>query len=280
MPGFRQPQVRIDQVVSIEREPRDRSRERALLPVSSLISEVRRARVLSGQTVIIALAAAIAMAGCAPNFEQRAAICDKHRDSATLVTRAVIVYGTRTAAPATTNYYACLRPGGTSLYLGMDEAGVLYGSDATTGGLGAAGTYVIAQSSTGEASLAVCARYNISRRCTFAQHWLTVTDLATRRQAHIPIYTALRVPALVPFPVTVALSPMGALAWLQTAVLGAGASSRLQLWATPLKSGSRSTLTAAPSMIDSGAINPRSVRFDGANLYWVHANEFHRRRVR
>jgi cold shock protein len=47
------------------------------------------------------------------------------------------------------------------------------GPDATTGGFVAAGTYVAAQSSAGEADFAICARYRNPLRYPPAQYWLT-----------------------------------------------------------------------------------------------------------
>jgi len=199
--------------------------------------------------------------------------CDAHRRGAALVTRYVVVYGlpgSETATtPLSTTYYACRRPAGERANLGIDEMGSLYGSDATTGGFVAAGTYVAAQSSRGEADLAICARYNNSRLCPAARHWLTVVDTETGRRAHVPIYARLPVPALVPFPVTVALSAEGAVAWLQNSTVGANVTSKLQLWATALKPRGRSILAAAPAMLDSGSIDPASLRFQDRTLYWV-----------
>jgi hypothetical protein len=188
----------------------------------------------------------------------------------------VIVYGSRTAPSTITTYYACLRPVGKALYIGVDELGSVYGSDATTGGFRAAGTYAAAQSSTGEASLAVCARYSDTRRCTPAQHWITVVDTQDHRQARIPIYASFPVPALVPFPVTLALSPKGAVAWLENSTTGAQVTSRLQLWATLLAPHRHSGFATAPVMIDAGSIDPFSVRFDRRTLYWIRGRGQHR----
>jgi len=200
----------------------------------------------------LTLAAAIAVSACAVSFGKPTGACDSHRRGARLVTRSVVVYGSRIPPSDTTIYYACLRPSGRSLDLGVDEEGGLYGSDATTNGFASAGTYVLAQSSTGAASLAVCARYNSTRRCAPDQHLLTVANLATGRQARVPIYARLPVPALVPFPVTAAVSRVGAVAWLQNRMTGASVRTGLQLWATVLEARGRSTLEATPSMLDAG----------------------------
>jgi len=202
--------------------------------------------------------------------------CDAHRSEAVLVTHSIVVYGLRTpvapTTPRTTTYYACQRPAGTSVTLGIDELGSLYGSDATTGAFVVSGTYVLAQSSSGAASLAICARYHNSRLCSAAQHWLTVVDTRTGRRARVPIYTHLSVPTIVPFPVTVALSPDGALAWLQNITVGPNVTTGLQLWASALRPSGRSGLAASPQLLDSGAIEARSLRFQGHTLYWTCAD--------
>jgi hypothetical protein len=207
----------------------------------------------------------------------RVGACDAHRPGAALVAPQVVVYGSRTARlPVITTYFACWRPAGQALDLGVDELGSVYGSDATTGGFKAAGTYAAAQSSSGEASLAVCARYSNTRLCTPAQHWITVVDTNNRRRVRVPVYASLPVPALVPFPVTIALSAKGAVAWLQNATAGANVTASLQLWATALTRRGRSSFTALPALIDAGSIDPSSLRFDRRTLYWVRDHVPHR----
>jgi len=160
-----------------------------------------RGGLMMKSTLLMALVAGVMLCGCGAQKRLRIGACDAHRQEAALVTRYVVVYGSRAASPAITTFYACQRPAEESVRVGIDELGSVYGSDATTGSLRAAGTYVAAQSSTGEATLAVCARYSNSRRCPPAQHWLTVIDTRDRRRARIPVYASLPVPALVPFPV-------------------------------------------------------------------------------
>ena len=227
--------------------------------------------------LLAALLAGLTLCACGAQKQVRVGVCDAHREWAALVTRYVIVYGApRTGLPPITTFYACLRPEGRALSMGLDELGGLYGSDATSGGFRAAGTLVAAQSSSGEAALAVCARYSNPRRCPPARHWFTVADAQSRRRARIPVYASLPVPALVPFPVTLALSPTCAVAWLENATVGANVTGRLELWATVLTHRGRTGLAAAPAMIDAGSIDSSSVRFEGRTLYWVRDDELHR----
>ena len=221
-------------------------------------------------TLLTALVAGVMLSACGSRPNAGLGACDSHRYRAAMITRYILIYGLRSSAELpTTTYYACLRPSGARLKLGIAELGSLYGSDSTTGGFRVAGTYVAAQSSRGEAALAMCARYSNTRLCSPAQHWITVVETETRRRARVPIYTQLVVPALVPFPVTVALSAKGAMAWLENSTRGANVSSGLQLWATALKPRGHSSLTAAPLMLDAGSMDPLSLRFDGRTLDWI-----------
>ena len=239
----------------------------------------QRGGVITNATLAAALLAGLILCGCGVQKRLRTGACDAHRQGAALVTRYVIVYGSRTAPQPTTTYYACSRPAGKALDIGVEEPGSVYGSDATTEGFSAAGTYVAAQSSTGEATLAICARYSNPRRCTPAQHWLTVIDTKNRRRAHIPIYQSLLVPALVPFPVTLALSANGAVAWLQNSAVGTTVTSSLRLWATTLTRRGRSGLATAPATIDAGSIDPASVRFEARTLDWSRDGVQHRQEL-
>ena len=174
----------------------------------------------SKPTLLPAALAGLILCGCGAQKRVRTGACDAHRHVAALVTRYVVVYGSRAAPEAITTYYVCLRPAGKALDLGVDELGGLYGSDATTGGFYADGTYVAAQSSIGEATLAVCAQHSNIRRCTPDEHWITVLDTKNLRRARVPVYGSLLVPALVPFPVALALSPRGAVAWRMNRPVG------------------------------------------------------------
>jgi hypothetical protein len=229
-------------------------------------------------TLLIVLLAGVMLCSCRPPLRESGA-CDARRYGATLVTRYIIVYGMHADREATTTYYTCLRPAGMRVKLGIDELGSVYGSEATTGGFSAAGTYVAAQSSTGAATTAVCARYNPARMCSRARYWITLVEAKTRRRAHVPIYAKLPVPALVRFPVTVALSADGAVAWLETSTAGTNTTRGLRLWATTLKPRGRSAFAAIPSMIDAGLIDPASVRFHGRTLRWVRDREQHHKEL-
>jgi len=188
----------------------------------------RRARETSA---FIVLVACVMVCSCARPLRWPGA-CDAHRRGATLVTRHIIVYGARMVQEGTTTYYTCLRPAGVPVKLGMDELGGVYGSDATTGGFRAAGTYVTAQSSTGAATAAVSARYNPVRKCSRVRYWIRLVEAKAGRRADVPIYAKLRIPALAWFPMTVALSADGAVAWLQPSIRDTNTTSGLQLWAT------------------------------------------------
>jgi len=196
-------------------------------------------------------------------------VCGAHRRGAAVVSRDVLVYGVRTDQGPVMTYYACRPPAGLPVELGTDELGSVYGSDEATEAFRAAGTYVAAESSTGVATLAVCARYTNIRRCPAAHYWLTVVDTQTRRDRRLPIYLGLPVPALVPFPVTVLLSTDGAVAWLQNVVLGENVTGALQLWATALKPAGHHGLAGTPAIIDSGAIDRSSVGLSGRTLRWI-----------
>ena len=230
-------------------------------------------------TVAAAAFAGLILCGCGAQKRLRIGACDAHRNGAALVTRYVIVYGARTAAPAITTYYACLRPAGKAVRIGVDEPGSVYGSDATTGSFRAAGTYIAAQSSTGEATLAICARYSNIRRCPQARHWLTLVDAKSGREVRLPVYRSPPVRALVPFPVTLALSPNGAVAWLQNRTADANVTSSLQLWATALTARGRPGLAAAPTIIDTGAGDPSSLRLERRTLHWSRDRVQHRREL-
>ncbi len=200
-----------------------------------------------------------------------------HRHGLAVTTRHVVVFGLRSPSLQTTTFYACLRPAGQALELGVDGMSSVYGPDATTGGFVTAGTYVAAQFSAGEADFAICARYGNPLRCPPAQYWLALVDTETGRHTDVPIYSSPPVRAFVPFPVTLALSPNAAVAWLQNSTVGIKVTRRLQLWATVLRPVPRSRVEATPVMIDAGLIDPDSLRFTGSTLHWVRDGQAHRR---
>jgi hypothetical protein len=228
-------------------------------------------------TLLTGLLGTLIFGGCGAERHQLMGACDAHRDGAALATPRLIAFGLRSAALETTIFYVCLRPAGRALAVGVDGLSSVYGSDATTGGFAAGGTYLVAQSSTGEADFAICARYSNPLRCPPARYWLTVVDAQTGRRAHVPIYTSPPVRAFVPFPVMLAVSSNGALAWLQTSTVGVSASGRRELWATVLRAVGRTHLAPAPMMIDAGRIDPASLRFTGQTLHWLRDRRAHHR---
>jgi hypothetical protein len=228
----------------------------------------------------VALVVGLIAWGCGAQKRLRTNTCDAHRHGAALVSRYLVVYGERTAAPTVTAYWVCLRPAGKAIPIGLDQPGSVYGSDATTGSFRAAGTYVAAQSSTGEVTMAVCARYNDVRRCPRARRWLTVVNANDGRATRIQLYGSLSLPAIVPFPVVLALSPNGVVAWLQNRTVGADVTGSLQLWATTLIPRGRSGFAVAPTLIDAGAIDPSSVRVERHVLQWSRDRRQYRRELR
>lgn len=224
-----------------------------------------------------AVAACVMLCSCGAVHRRVSSSCDAHRDRAALVTADVLVYPSRLPAGAATIYFACRRPAGAPEEVGLDRPGSLYGSDATTGGFAAAGTEIVAQSSRGVATLAMCARYTTARRCPPARYWLTVIDTANGRRAALRVYAGLRSPALVPFPVPVALCAQQAVAWLERSVSAAGVGRRSQLWAATLWPRDETGVLAARSLIDVGAIDPSSLHFTGRTLTWTRAGRIRHR---
>ncbi len=180
--------------------------------------------------------------------------CDAHLPGAALMTSDVLVFAVYT--PAATTYFGCVRPGGKPSSLGQDQPGnAEYGSNATTGDFGAAGTYLAAQSSSGLAAVATCTKYMPPPACPTGSFWIRVLDASSGR------YLDLSTPTPV---AAVTLSPGGAVAWLQPGP----ATGQSTLLATALRP-SGQALAGAPQRLDSGAIDPGSLRFDGLTLHWT-----------
>lgn len=223
----------------------------------------------SAATGLAAFALVVPAAGKAPSRRP----CDAHRHAAALVSREVVVYGRQRPAAdlngPETVYFACFRPRGASVELGVDGPDTdEYGPEATTGDFNAAGTYVAAHSSDGEASLAECAKYSTTQDCPPPSYWISVADTKTRRHVNVHVYTGYTVPSYpLPPPVPLALSRKGAVAWLEP--LPGNGSGGYYLWATALHPRGRSSFTASPSKIDAGSIDPHSLRFGGRTLHWV-----------
>jgi hypothetical protein len=233
---------------------------------------MRAARRIAALASIVALSVAGSTLAVAHGRRTPKPACDSHRRGAELVTRQVIVYGRHSGSapsgdPATT-HYVCLRPRGASLQLGVSwpDDGV-YGSDATLSTFRAAGTYVTALATSGEAALAVCSKYQPAGPCPEASLRISVVDARTMRHARIsiPWATASRV---------VAVSPAGAVAWLEYAAANA-----YTLKATPLRPRGRSGLAVSPQQVDSGQIDRTSVRFDGRTLTWTRDGLSHSQRI-
>jgi hypothetical protein len=180
-----------------------------------------------------------------------------------LVTRDVVVYGKPTARvpppdPFTTvTYYACGRPRGPSVELGV--YGFYDGRefDATIDHLRSAGTYVAGQATSGQARNDECNKYTTTGDCPPADAWISVVDTKTLRHVHVPRSGD---------GVSVTVSPRGAIAWLEYPYMGAPT---WGLEATALHPHGRTGFTASPAVIDTGQIDPGSLRFVSRTLHWT-----------
>jgi len=207
-----------------------------------------------------------ALPGVAAGKGARPGVCDAHRSGAKLVTRSVIVFGKHTGMQTSngpeTAYFACLRPRGARVRLGYDAPGDdIYGSDETTGAFRAAGTYVAALSSSGEASRTVCDKYQ-QPNCPQPRNWLRIADVRLRHSVAFDVRGGSVI--------TLILSPAGAVAWLEYT-----GSSSYELRGTALRTTDPTRLTGAPALIDSGAIDRPSLRFDGLTLRWTRDGQPH-----
>lgn len=186
--------------------------------------------------------------------------CDAHRRGAALVTKQVVVFGKLNRSTVTTTYFACLRPNGTRVRLGDDVPGDgEYGSDATTGGFRAAGTYVAAQSTSGFASAEMCSKYQQSP-CPQGRSSIRTIDARTRRFVDFP--TSRDASA-------VTVSHLCAIAWLQNDATNGGSA----LFATALRPEGPTALLGSPQQLDTGAIDRRSLLFTGLTLHWNKAGQ-------
>jgi hypothetical protein len=172
-------------------------------------------------------------------------------------------------------YFVCLRPRGRSIEMGVDGP-VTYGPVGTTDGFSIAGTFAVAHASHGLADFIYCSKYQLGN-CPSPTAWIAVVDVRTRRRATVPVpYWQPAYTGQPPYSnsyqdVPLAMSPNGALAWLQS-----NGPRNYQLFATLLKPEGRTGFSTSPRMIDSGNIGLGSVRFiSDHTLTWTNGGTVH-----
>ena len=205
--------------------------------------------------------------------------CGPRRHPPTLVGSRTLIYGVKRAYEGLrwfpeTVYFACLRPRGPGIELGVDGP-VLeeYGKAGTTDGFSIAGTFAAAHVSQGGASYSGCTKYQGPNCSSIPTAWIAVVDVRTRRRANVPVpyfnTPVIITPGTPPINdyhnLPLALSANAALAWLQPTRPGS-----YQLWATTLQPEGATRFTPSPTMIDTGNIDPSALRFiSGRTLRWT-----------
>jgi hypothetical protein len=195
------------------------------------------------------------------HHRRRVGACNAHRQHIAFKTSQVTVYtklgGFDESDGPLTTYYACLRPGGKSIAVGQTAGpdGEYPGNEALSD-LHVAGTYVADLYSTGYASAAACAKYEgatdpeCAQQITFS---INGADVKRRRGFQIDLPGGIS---------ALAVSPAGALAWLEPTTTSSGAT----LQAMVLRRGGPGHLTGTVRTLDTGAI--ASLRFSGRTLSW------------
>lgn len=215
----------------------------------------------------------------APSFGHpvRKPPCDAHRHGALVITRQVVVYATRRPYPPVpgsrqTVYHACLPPSGSSVEVGANGPNMdPYLPDATTTQIRVAGTYVAASSSSGQGTAQECAKYGSSQNCPSPSFWVRVIETKTRRHANLP---RGQVPSSDANS-AITVSPRGAVAWLDRDIAGG-----YDLEAAALHPQGQSSFTASPTALDTGNIDPHSLRFVGRTLHWSRDGVAHQQNVK
>lgn len=204
-----------------------------------------RTRILAVASVLVAGAAAVPAADGAAAGGR----CTAHAYGSLALTPSVVVFAGPQDDAGASRIYACRKPAGAPVLLGIDEPDDgQYGSDSVVGRITVAGTWVAAELDRGAASASMCSKVMPGDPvCPRATTSLRVVDTRTRRATEVATGT---VDAL-------ALSTAGAVAWL------AGDTLR----GTALRPRGRRALTAAPAELDRGAIT--KLRFErGRLLRW------------
>jgi hypothetical protein len=178
--------------------------------------------------------------------------CDVQLPGAALVASRVLVFPVR--SPDATRFFGCLRPNGTGTELGetLPSTGE-YGPDQITGDFGVAGTYADARSISGLVASETCTKYQQSG-CPIPNYWIRVVNVSTGGEVDLPNNGASS---------AVALSPEGAIAWLES-----GAGGDTTLMGTALHPSGSTGLSGSAQQLDTGAIDPKSLRFIGLTLSW------------
>jgi len=212
----------------------------------------KRATALLG---LVAVAAAPAVASASHK-----SACEKHRKHLSAKSAQVLVWHKTVNTPLGpygTGYYACLRPHGKSIKVGVTWPSGEYVADMTLNALTAAGTFVAGEGSQGAGSQEMCFKYNPQGPCPSPTYYLRVLDVKTKARVDI---TADGAGSAAPF----ALSPKSAVAWLTSATL----------WATGLHRSGK-TFSTSPVQLDAGDIDPKSLKFSGNTLSWTHSGTPH-----
>jgi hypothetical protein len=211
--------------------------------------------------------------GAVPALARPVGPCNAHRAHATRVTPKVIVYpkqlrGYDAYGSTDTVYYACARPAGKPITIGTSSSGNgEYPGNYAVSMIRVAGTYVGAVLGSGYSDAAACGKYDPTNpKCGDSIH-LSVRLVATRAPGWMqaPITGAS----------TLAVSPAGALAWVQPS--GSAGSSQLETLVVHRVGAGR--LAGARQLLDTGAIGP-SLRFSGPTLFWTNAGQPKSRRLR
>jgi hypothetical protein len=194
--------------------------------------------------------------------------CSAHRKHAVAVGPQMIVYakrsGSRNGAGALTTYYACTPPAGKPVVVGQSEEGEEYPGELSFSDVRIAGTYVVHLSGSGFGEASACGKYEgANPRCEEdVKWWVQVTNVKTRRglRAATGVTQAAK-------PTAVAVSSLGAVAWVQPV-----SSTTATLRAVVLHGGPPGRLTGTAQTLETGTIG-KSLQFSGLTLNWTSSGQ-------
>jgi hypothetical protein len=182
--------------------------------------------------------------------------CDREMPAAGVAGSRALIYAI--GAPTGTDYFGCRRPGGVSYPLGQTAPPIAeYGSNHETGDFVLAGNVVGAQTEDGLADTVECSKYD-GLGCPAPRRSITVLDTSTGRQVEFGTGSAAG---------NVVVSASDAVAWLEPS----SDRSTSTLLAAVLHPSGATGFTASPQHVDTGPIDPRSLRFSGLTLSWTNA---------